>query len=176
VLVVRQREGARSDEYCADMSSLNRPGGNITGLFFLGGVVSTKRMELLRELVPQKRLIGVVLDSGIIGERQRADLQAATQANGQDFIFPNASTEAAFDSAFATFAERGELPGIVADMIHEPVAVIIGNIAAAQAAKSGRHRAHLRILPVYLSNASFVAAYPGRHRRQLLRPVPMSPA
>lgn len=89
------------------VSSLNRPGGNVTGLFFLGGVVSTKRMELLRELVPQKKPIGVVLDPGTNGERERADLQAATQANGQDFIFLNASTEAAFDAAFAIFAERG---------------------------------------------------------------------
>lgn len=89
------------------VSSLNRPGGNITGLFFLGGVVSTKRMEFLRELVPQKKPIGVVLDQGTNGERERADLQAAIQANGQEFIFLNASTDAAFDAAFATFAERG---------------------------------------------------------------------
>ncbi len=89
------------------VSSLNRPGGNLTGLFFLGGVVSTKRMEFLRELVPQKKSIGVVLDPGTNGERERADLQAATHANGQDFIFLNASTDAAFDAAFATFAERG---------------------------------------------------------------------
>jgi ABC-type uncharacterized transport system substrate-binding protein len=87
--------------------SLNRPGGNVTGLFFFGGVVSPKRMELLRELVPQKKTIGVVLDPGTNGERERADLQAVTQANGQDFIFLNASTDAAFDAAFATFAERG---------------------------------------------------------------------
>jgi putative ABC transport system substrate-binding protein len=86
--------------------SLNRPGGNVTGLFFLGGVVSTKRMELLRALVPQKT-IGVVVDPGTNGERERTDIQAATQANGQDFIFFNASSEAAFDAAFATFAERG---------------------------------------------------------------------
>jgi putative tryptophan/tyrosine transport system substrate-binding protein len=89
------------------VSSINRPGGNVTGLFFLGGVVSAKRMELLRELVPQKKPIGVVLDPGTNGEQERADLQAAIQANGQDFIFLNASTDAAFDAAFATFAERG---------------------------------------------------------------------
>jgi putative ABC transport system substrate-binding protein len=89
------------------VSSINRPGGNVTGLYFLGGVVSTKRMGLLRELVPQKKPIGVVLDPGTNGEQERADLQAAIQANGQDFIFLNASTDAAFDAAFATFAERG---------------------------------------------------------------------
>ena len=86
--------------------SLNRPGGNVTGLFFLGGVLSTKRMELLRELV-QKKAIGAVLDPGTNGARERADIQAAAQASGQDFIIVDASTDAAFDAAFATFAERG---------------------------------------------------------------------
>jgi putative ABC transport system substrate-binding protein len=83
--------------------SLNRPGGNVTGLFFLSAVVSSKRMELLRELVPQKKTIGVVLDPATNGGRERADIQAT----GQDFIFLDASTDAAFDAAFATFAERG---------------------------------------------------------------------
>jgi putative ABC transport system substrate-binding protein len=83
--------------------SLNRPGGNVTGLFFLAAVVSSKRMELLRELVPQNKTIGVVVDPATNGERERTDIQAM----GQDFIFLNASTDAAFDAAFATFAERG---------------------------------------------------------------------
>jgi putative ABC transport system substrate-binding protein len=87
--------------------SLNRPGGNVTGLFFLGGVISTKRMELLRELVPQKKTIGVVLDPGTNGRRERADIQGSTPVNGQDFILLNASTDAALDAAFASFAERG---------------------------------------------------------------------
>lgn len=86
--------------------SLNRPGGNVTGLFFVGGVLASKRMDLLRELAP-KKTIGVVVDPGTNGERERTDLQAAAQANGQDLIFLNASTEAAFDAAFATFSERG---------------------------------------------------------------------
>ena len=83
--------------------SLNRPGGNVTGLFFLSAVVSSKRMELLRELVPQNKAIGVVVDPATNGERERTDIQAT----GQDFIFLNASTDAAFDAAFETFAERG---------------------------------------------------------------------
>jgi putative ABC transport system substrate-binding protein len=83
--------------------SLNRPGGNVTGLFFLSAVVSSKRMELLRELVPQNKTIGVVVDPATNGERERTDIQAM----GQDFIFLNASNDAAFDAAFATFAERG---------------------------------------------------------------------
>lgn len=87
--------------------SLNRPGGNVTGLFFFGGVVSAKRLELLRELVPQNRTIGVVVDPGTNGMRERADLEAGRQGGGQDLIILNASTEAAFDAAFASFAERG---------------------------------------------------------------------
>ena len=87
--------------------SLNRPSGNVTGLFFLGAVVSVKRLELLRELVPQNKTIGVVVDPGTNGERERTDLEAAAQASGQSFVFLNASTDAAFHAAFATFAERG---------------------------------------------------------------------
>jgi putative ABC transport system substrate-binding protein len=87
--------------------SLNRPGGNVTGLFFFSGTVSSKRLEFLRQLVPQQKTIGVVVDPATNGERERTDLQAAAQASGQDLIFLNASTEAALDAAFATLAERG---------------------------------------------------------------------
>ena len=89
------------------VTNFNRPGGNVTGLFFFGGVVSLKRIELLRELLPQKKVIGVVVDPGTNGERERTDIEAAAQANGQDYIVLNASNDAAFDAAFATFAERG---------------------------------------------------------------------
>ena len=70
------------------VSSINRPGGNVTGLFFLGGVVSTKRMELLRELIPQKKSIGVVLDPGTNGERERADLRGRNPVQWTRFHLP----------------------------------------------------------------------------------------
>ena len=70
--------------------SLNRPGGNVTGLFFLSAVVSSKRMELLRELVPQNKAIGVVVDPATNGERERTDIQAAA---GGDKIL-SSSTQA----------------------------------------------------------------------------------
>jgi putative ABC transport system substrate-binding protein len=89
------------------VTNFNRPGGNVTGLYFLGGAISTKRLELLRELVPQKKTIGIVVDPGTNGGRERVDIEAANGAGRQDFILLNASTEAAFDTAFATFAERG---------------------------------------------------------------------
>jgi putative ABC transport system substrate-binding protein len=44
------------------VASLNRPAGNVTGVSFLGGVLGPKRLELLRQLVPQARTIAMLVD------------------------------------------------------------------------------------------------------------------
>ena len=69
------------------VASLNRPGGNVTGVTFLGGQLGAKRLELLRQLVPKATTIGVLVNpSSPETEVERKDLQVAAQAIGQQLI------------------------------------------------------------------------------------------
>ncbi len=63
------------------VASLNRPGGNVTGVIFLSGVLGTKRLELLRQFVPKATSIAVLVNPNQSEYRGGAkDLQAAAQA------------------------------------------------------------------------------------------------
>ena len=70
------------------VASLNRPGGNVTGVNFLGGALGAKRLELLRQLVPKATTIGVLVNPNRVDtEAERRDVQAAAQAIGQQLSF-----------------------------------------------------------------------------------------
>jgi ABC-type uncharacterized transport system substrate-binding protein len=89
------------------VASLNRPGGNITGITNLGVELGPKRLELMRELVPQAATIGVLTNpTGITSLGNMTDLQAAARSVGQQVIILNGSTADEIDAAFATAAER----------------------------------------------------------------------
>ena len=69
------------------VASLSRPGSNVTGVTFLAGELGTKRLELLRELVPSASTIAVLanLDSPEAASERR-EVQAAAQAIKQQLI------------------------------------------------------------------------------------------
>ena len=89
------------------VASLNRPGGNVTGVHFfakLGG----KRLELLRQLVPKATTIAVLVNPNSPDtEAERREVQAAAQAIGQQLIVLDASNESDIATAFASFVQRG---------------------------------------------------------------------
>jgi putative ABC transport system substrate-binding protein len=90
------------------VASLNRPGGNVTGVHFFGGVLGAKRLELLRQLVPKATTIAVLVYPNTPNtEAERKDVQAAAQAIGQQLIILDASSDRDIDTAFATFVQRG---------------------------------------------------------------------
>jgi ABC-type uncharacterized transport system substrate-binding protein len=90
------------------VASLNRPGGNITGVSFLGRELVTKRLELLRQLLPKAAAIAVLVDPNFPeAERERRVVQAAAHAIGQELIAVEASSDRDIEMAFATFAQRG---------------------------------------------------------------------
>jgi putative ABC transport system substrate-binding protein len=68
------------------VASLNRPGGNVTGISFFGNALGPKRLELLRQLVPKATTIAVLVNPSPDAEPERKDVQAAAQVIGQQLI------------------------------------------------------------------------------------------
>jgi putative ABC transport system substrate-binding protein len=88
--------------------SLNRPGGNMTGVSFQLSASGTKRLELLRQLMPKAAAIAVLVARNFPqAESERRDVQAAAHAIGQELIVVEASSDGDIEAAFATFTQRG---------------------------------------------------------------------
>jgi ABC-type uncharacterized transport system substrate-binding protein len=90
------------------VASLNRPGGNVTGVSPMTSVITAKRMELLRELVPHAAEIGYLANpKNRTTEATKRDVNAAASDLGLRLYLQEASTESEIDAAFASFAQRG---------------------------------------------------------------------
>jgi putative ABC transport system substrate-binding protein len=75
------------------VASLNRPGGNLTGMTRLLIELGPKRLELLREVVPQAALIGILSNPRVLSNVvSMSNLQAAARSVGQETIILNART------------------------------------------------------------------------------------
>jgi putative ABC transport system substrate-binding protein len=89
------------------VASLARPGGNVTGVSILVAELNPKRLELLRELVPQTRVIALLMNPNTPAtEREMRDVQEAAQAKGMQLHILKASTEIEIDAAFASLVQR----------------------------------------------------------------------
>jgi putative ABC transport system substrate-binding protein len=88
------------------IASFNRPGGNLTGVSILSGELAAKRLGLLRDLVPQGRMIAVLINSdfGPSG-RFKVDIESAASVLRLPIQFLPANTETEIDTAFATLAQ-----------------------------------------------------------------------
>ena len=88
------------------VASLNRPGGNVTGVNFANTDLAVKRLELLRELVPKVATIGFFWTPSPSGELNLRDLQTAARSVGQQILVLNTSSERDFEPAFATLVQQ----------------------------------------------------------------------
>jgi putative tryptophan/tyrosine transport system substrate-binding protein len=87
--------------------SLNRPGGNATGVSLVVDEMQSKRLGLLHELVPTAAMIAVLLNSkSPSSETQSRDVQAAARAMGQRIYSLDATSESEIDTAFATLVQQ----------------------------------------------------------------------
>ncbi len=90
------------------VTSLNRPGGNVTGAVFFSGELGAKRLELLSQLMPNAPTIAMLVNpNSPETEAERSDVQAAAQSNRQSLIMFDVSNERDFERAFETFVQRG---------------------------------------------------------------------
>jgi ABC-type uncharacterized transport system substrate-binding protein len=89
------------------VASLNRPGGNLTGLVTLNVDTGQKRLELIHEVVPAVTTMGLLLNptNKVTAETQSKDLQAGARALGLQLRVLHASTERDFDAAFAALTQ-----------------------------------------------------------------------
>jgi putative ABC transport system substrate-binding protein len=89
------------------VASLNRPGANVTGIANLAGELAPKRLQLLRQLLPNAALFGVLADPAFpVTQSTIADLQAAARMLGLQLIVVNARTDSDLEPAFATFSQQ----------------------------------------------------------------------
>jgi putative ABC transport system substrate-binding protein len=116
------------------VASLNRPGGNVTGVTFMTAQLMGKRLGLLRDLVPQAKTIGYLSDSRIKNETLTEEVVAAADTIDRQLIVIDVRSEGDFEAAFATLVERR------AD------ALLVG------------------AFPVFTSNRAKVVALAARHR------------
>jgi len=89
------------------VASLARPGGNLTGVSSLVVELNPRRLQLLRELVPQARVIGMIVNpNNPASERMTREVQDTARADGLQLVVLNAGSESEIDAAFATLVQR----------------------------------------------------------------------
>jgi ABC-type uncharacterized transport system substrate-binding protein len=94
------------------VASLARPGGNLTGINFVAGEVTAKRLEILREMVPTATRVAVLVNpaNAANAETTLKEVEAAARTIGLKIQVLNASTSREIDAAFATLGrERSDV-------------------------------------------------------------------
>jgi ABC-type uncharacterized transport system substrate-binding protein len=90
------------------VSSINRPGGNVTGVSFYDVPITGKRLALLRELVPKAETIAVLQDSNFaILQAESREIETAARDLGQKIVTFKARSEQEIDAAFSAIAKSG---------------------------------------------------------------------
>ena len=90
------------------VSSVNRPGGNVTGVSFYDVPVLGKRLALLRELVPKAEIIAVLVDPNFAAhDAENREIEEAARTLGQKIVMFKAAREQEIDSAFSAIMRSG---------------------------------------------------------------------
>ena len=130
------------------VASMNRPGGNATGVSFFTSTLGPKRLELLRELVPQATTIAFLVNpTNPVTEGDTKDMEGAARSVGQRIIVVTASNENEIDAAFVTAA--GERVGAL--LVN--VDAFFNSRRAQLAALAARYR-----IPASYNNSQYVRA------------------
>jgi ABC-type uncharacterized transport system substrate-binding protein len=89
------------------VDSLNRPGGNVTGMSLISSALEAKRLELLRELVPKSTVTVVLVNPDYPDtDFQLGSVEAAASDSGQKIEVMNARTERDLDTVFTTMVQQ----------------------------------------------------------------------
>jgi putative ABC transport system substrate-binding protein len=89
------------------ITSLNRPGGNLTGFNLIAGPLPAKQLGLLHELLPAAKTIAMLINpTNANAERDAATVQGAARAIGVQILVTRAVVESDFETMFATLARE----------------------------------------------------------------------
>jgi putative tryptophan/tyrosine transport system substrate-binding protein len=89
------------------VTSLRRPGGNVTGITIFGPAAVTKRVQLMHELIPQAATIAYLMNPNHpSGEIEMGAAQTAARSLGKEMLILSASNERDLDAAFITMAQQ----------------------------------------------------------------------
>jgi putative ABC transport system substrate-binding protein len=89
------------------VASLNRPGGNLTGVTQFSTALEAKRLEIIRELVPNAGLIAVLVNPSFAAAKKQVDeVDAAARAIGQRIVVLNAASESEIEAAFGALVQQ----------------------------------------------------------------------
>jgi ABC-type uncharacterized transport system substrate-binding protein len=89
------------------VASLNRPGGNVTGVSMIGSALEAKRLELLHQIAPKASVLAALINPNYpAAKSQSEELQNAAVQLGVKLIILTAGTEGDIDAAFATLVEQ----------------------------------------------------------------------
>jgi putative tryptophan/tyrosine transport system substrate-binding protein len=117
------------------VASLNRPGGNVTGISFITSDLGAKQLGLLRELRPGTTRIAVLVDPKFpLTERLVSELRAAALAGGQQLIVLDVSSDREIETAFTTLVQRG------AGALHAGIGAFMNSQRERIVALAARHR------------------------------------
>ena len=115
------------------VASLSRPGGNATGINLVSVELAAKRLELLRELLPETARVAVLINpaDAATAESTLKDVEPAARAIGLRVQILNVSTAAEIDAAFATIArERPDAIFVASDPFFTSRRVQLANLAS----------------------------------------------
>jgi putative tryptophan/tyrosine transport system substrate-binding protein len=110
------------------VASINRPGGNVTGTTFFNGALGSKRLELLRDLIPTAHAIALLINPNNPNAAfDTKDMQGAAELLGMELLIFNAASEGDFDDAL-----NGEKPADL-PVIQPSTFQLVINLKAAKA-------------------------------------------
>src|ERR1700682_221553 len=113
------------------VATLNRPGGNVTGITIFGAAAVTKRLQLLHELVRPAAITYLMNPSNPNGDTEMNAAQMAARSIGQEMIVLRASSERELDNAFSSTAQqRGGALLVASDLFFLARRDVIVSLAA----------------------------------------------
>jgi len=159
------------------VASINRPGGNVTGVSWFGAELGPKRLGLLHELVPNATIVALLINpNNPESVRQPAELQDAARAIGLQLVVLTATTAGDIDTAFTAMVQNrvgallvGSDPFFFANRLEQIIALAAQHAIPTIYADAGREVAGAGGLMIYGNSLADAYRRAGIHTGRILK-------